>query len=46
MEGKLEGKVEVVKNMILKLVFSDEHAAEVAGVSIEFVQKIRAGVDE
>jgi len=32
----------VVENLIVKLGLSDEKAAEIAGVSIDFVQKVHA----
>ncbi|MCU0376167.1 MAG: hypothetical protein MUF24_12745 [Chitinophagaceae bacterium] len=44
-EGKLEGKLEEVSNLITKLGLNDEQAADVAGVSIEFVQQVRANLE-
>ena len=43
-EGKSEGKAEVVRNLIVKLGLDDEQAANIAEVSIEFVQQVRAGI--
>ena len=43
-KGKAEGKAEVVKNLIIKLGLNDEQVANIAGVSIEFVQQVRAGI--
>jgi endonuclease III len=44
--GKVEGEVkksyDVVENLLIKLGLSDEKAAEIAEVSIDFVQKVRA----
>ncbi len=42
LEGIREGKAEVVENLITKLGLSDEQAADVAEVSVDFVAKIRA----
>jgi hypothetical protein len=39
---KAEGKAEVVGNLIVKLGLSDEQAADVAGVTVEFVKQLRA----
>ncbi|GGC38571.1 hypothetical protein GCM10011386_33370 [Parapedobacter defluvii] len=44
-EGKIEGKTEEVRNLIQKLGLSDEQAADVAEVSVDFVQKVRADLD-
>lgn len=41
-EGKLEGKAEVVRNLIEKLGLSNEQAADVAEVTVEFVKSIRS----
>jgi predicted transposase YdaD len=41
-KGREEGKMEEVENLIVKLGFSNEQAAEVAGVSVDFVEKVRA----
>jgi len=43
-EGKAEGKVEEVRNLITKLGLSDVQAAEVAGVSVDFVKQVRANL--
>ncbi|SEN32773.1 conserved hypothetical protein (putative transposase or invertase) [bacterium A37T11] len=40
-EGKLEGKEIVVENLITKLGFSNKQAADIAEVSMDFVQNIR-----
>jgi hypothetical protein len=45
-EGKAEGKIEEVRNLITKLGLSDEQAADVAGVTIEFVKQVRATLKE
>jgi predicted transposase YdaD len=45
-EGKVEGKLEEVRNLITKLGLSDEQAADVAGVTIEFVKQVRATLKE
>lgn len=44
-KGIEKGKAEVVRNLIIKLGLNDEQAANVAGVSIEFVQKVRDSLD-
>ncbi|RQP16994.1 MAG: Rpn family recombination-promoting nuclease/putative transposase, partial [Parapedobacter sp.] len=41
-EGKEEGKIEVVKNLIENFGFTNEQAAKAASVSIDFVAKVRA----
>jgi len=43
-KGKAEGKAEEVKNLIEKLGLNDEQAANVAGVSVEFVQQLRKNI--
>ncbi len=43
-EGKAEGKHEVIENLIVKLGLSDEQAAEIANVSVEFVSKVRTAL--
>jgi predicted transposase/invertase (TIGR01784 family) len=45
-EGKAEGKTEEVRNLIIKLGLNDEQAADVAGVSVEFVQQVRASLQQ
>jgi protein-disulfide isomerase-like protein with CxxC motif len=45
-KGKAEGKAEVVRNLIIKLGLNDEQAADVAEVSVEFVQQVRAGINK
>jgi len=49
-EGKEEGKEEAgyqfVKNLIVKLGLTNEQAAEVAEVSIDFVEKVRADLQK
>ncbi len=42
LEGELRGKEIEVENLITKLGLSDEQAADVAEVSVEFVANIRA----
>ncbi len=42
LEGKLEGKAEVVVNLIQKLGLSNEQAADIAEVTVEFVANIRS----
>ena len=43
-KGRAEGKAEVVRNLIVKLGLDDEKAANIAEVSVEFVQQVRAGI--
>ena len=43
-EGKIEGKAEVVRNLITKLGLPDAQAAEVAEGSVAFVKKVRASL--
>jgi predicted transposase YdaD len=43
-EGKTEGKIEEVRNLITKLGLPDTQAAEVAEVSVAFVKKVRASL--
>jgi predicted transposase/invertase (TIGR01784 family) len=45
-KGKAEGKTEEVRNLIIKLGLNDEQAADVAGVSVEFVQQVRASLQQ
>ena len=45
-EGLEKGKVKEVRNLITKLGLSDEQAADVAGVTIEFVKHVRATLKE
>jgi flagellar biosynthesis/type III secretory pathway protein FliH len=40
-KGKAEGKAEVVSNLIIKMGMTDAQAADIAGVSVDFVKKIR-----
>jgi predicted transposase YdaD len=40
-KGKAEGKAEVVANLITRLGLSNEQAAEIAGVDIDFVARVR-----
>lgn len=43
-EGMEKGKEQVVKNLIIQFGFTDEQAAGAAGVSTDFVKKIRASL--
>ncbi len=43
---KLEDKTEFVTNLIVKLGLSDEQAADVAEVTVDFVQKVRASLNK
>ena len=45
-EGLAAGKAEVVENLLVKLGFSDEQAADIAEVSVEFVANIRASLSK
>lgn len=45
-KGEQKKSRDVVENLLSKLGLSDEQAAEVAEVSIEFVQKIRAQLNK
>ena len=45
-EGKGVGKTEVIQNLIIKLGFTDEQAAEVGNVSIDFVRNLRNSLAE
>ena len=40
-EGLEKGKAEVVKNLLLKMAMTDAQAADIAGVPVDFVKKIR-----
>ncbi|MDR0792897.1 MAG: hypothetical protein LBE82_06280 [Chitinophagaceae bacterium] len=40
-EGETSKSYEVVKNLIIKMGLSDEQAADIGGVSVEFVKKVR-----
>lgn len=40
-EGRAEGKAEVVTNLIIKMGMTDAQAADIAGVSVDFVKKVR-----
>jgi predicted transposase/invertase (TIGR01784 family) len=42
-EGREEGKAEVVRSLLAKTEFSAEKIAEIAGVAVSFVSKIRKG---
>jgi hypothetical protein len=41
-EGETNKSYEVVRNLIIKMGLSDEQAADISGVSIAFVKKVRA----
>ncbi len=43
-KGREEEQVKVIKNLILQLGLSDEQAASIAEVNVDFVKKIRAGL--
>ena len=43
-QGKAEGKVEEVRNLVTKLGLSDARAADVAAVPVTFVRKVRASL--
>ena len=43
-QGKTEGKVEEVRNLVTKLGLSDARAADVAAVPVAFVRKVRASL--
>lgn len=45
-KGIEKGKIEEVHNLIIKLGLSDEQAADVAGVTVAYVQKVRAGLEK
>ncbi|ANI88884.1 hypothetical protein A9P82_06000 [Arachidicoccus ginsenosidimutans] len=45
-KGMEKGKAEVVRNLIIKLGFTDAQAADVAEVSLDFVKKVRASLKE
>ena len=40
-KGKLQGKIEEVKNLLLKMAMTDAQAADIAGVPVDFVKKVR-----
>ncbi|TAN14816.1 MAG: hypothetical protein EPN37_11230 [Chitinophagaceae bacterium] len=40
-KGKLEGKIEEVKNLLIKMAMTDAQAADIAGVPVDFVKKVR-----
>jgi flagellar biosynthesis/type III secretory pathway protein FliH len=40
-KGILKGKAEVVSNLIIKMGMTDAQAADIAGVSVDFVKKVR-----
>lgn len=40
-KGREEGKAEVVRNLITKMSMANEQAADIAGVSVDFVKKVR-----
>ncbi len=43
-KGLEKGKAEEIRNLIVKLGLNDEQAADVAEVSVAFVQQVRAGI--
>ncbi|MBN9350734.1 MAG: Rpn family recombination-promoting nuclease/putative transposase [Chitinophagaceae bacterium] len=43
-KGMEKGKIEEVRNLIMKLGFTNEQAAEVAEVSVSFVRKVRVSL--
>ncbi|MBX3257462.1 MAG: hypothetical protein KF862_25275 [Chitinophagaceae bacterium] len=43
-KGKAEGKTEEVYNLITRLALSDAQAADVAGMPVAFVKKVRASL--
>jgi predicted transposase/invertase (TIGR01784 family) len=45
-QGKAENQAEVVKNLIQKMGLSNEQVADIAGVTIDFVKKIRQGLGQ
>ncbi len=45
-EGFRRAKTSMVKNMIMKFDFSDRNIVDIAEVSMEFVQKIRAELNK
>lgn len=45
-KGMEKGKIEVVRNLITKLGLNDRQAADVAGVTISFVKKVRASINK
>ena len=45
-EGKIEGKTEEIRNLIQKLGLSDEAAAGVAEVPVDFVTKVRTDLNK
>lgn len=50
LQGKLEGKLEekelLVRNLITKLGLPDHQIADVAEVDVEFVEKVRAKLEQ
>lgn len=40
-KGKIEGKAEVVCSLVTRLGLSDAQAADIAGVPVAFVKKVR-----
>ncbi|HEU0228746.1 MAG TPA: hypothetical protein VFQ86_13485 [Arachidicoccus soli] len=40
-KGIQKGKAEVVSNLIVKMGMTDAQAADIAGVSVDFVKKVR-----
>jgi flagellar biosynthesis/type III secretory pathway protein FliH len=40
-KGIQKGKAEVVSNLIIKMGMTDAQAADIAGVSVDFVKKVR-----
>lgn len=45
-KGEAKKSYDVVENLIVKLGLSDEKAAEIAEVSIDFVQKVRTDLSK
>ncbi len=45
-KGAEQKSYDVVENLIVKLGFNDEQAADVAEVSIDFVKKVRADLNK
>ncbi|MEH6307842.1 hypothetical protein RYH73_19465 [Olivibacter sp. CPCC 100613] len=41
-KGEIKKSYEIVENLLIKLGLSNEKAAEIAEVSVDFVQKVRA----
>jgi DNA-directed RNA polymerase specialized sigma subunit len=43
-QGQLEGKTQMIRNLILKHGWTDKQIADVAEVPVSFVKKIRASL--